>query len=388
MAVILIFIGHYLPGFRVGGPARSTSSMVRGVPSNRFLVFTSETDFGSTEPLEGVEVDAWQVRDGASVFYASQRARTVRGLIRAVRQVKPDLIYLNSFFARRFTIPILALRQASLIPRLPVVVAPHGEFSPGALALKRAKKRTYIRLAAATGLYRGVVWHAASNQEARDIRQVQGEDSPLVVAPNFPPAPRIDASAKHRRKEVGRCRLVFLSRISRKKNLFGAITALLRVREDVSLDIYGPLEDVGYWRRCEAVASQLPHNVRVAYKGEVVQGQSIDIFLMYDALLLPTLGENYGYVVPESWAAGTPVLISDRTPWSHLENDFSGWTTAPDNYDEFARIIDFLARMGDEEHARWRAGSLARANALAADASLRGRYADLFGRALSGKGGS
>lgn len=383
MAAILIFIGHYLPGSRVGGPVRSTSSMVSELPNNRFLVFTSETDFGSDEPLAGIEVDTWQDRGGASVFYASRHARTVSALIRTVHEVKPDLIYLHSFFARRFTIPILALRQASLIPRLPVVVAPRGEFSPGALELKQGKKRAYIRLARAIRLYRDVVWHAASEQEARDIRRVQGEDSRLVVAPNFPPTPRIDALVKHRRKEAGRCRLVFLSRISRKKNLFGAISALLRVRKEVSLDIYGPLEDVRYWMDCEKVVGQLPRNVSVSYKGEVSQGQSVDIFLAYDAMFLPTLGENYGYVVPESWAAGTPVLISDQTPWSHLEEHLCGWSAAPDNYDQFARIIDALAQMGDEEHARWRAGSLARGSALAGDTSLHRSYADLFRLAFS-----
>jgi glycosyltransferase involved in cell wall biosynthesis len=45
----------------------------------------------------------------------------------------------------------------------------------------------------------------------------------------------------------------------------------------------------------------------------------------YDFLLLPTLGENFGYVILEALAAGCPVLISDESPWRNLQAAGVGW---------------------------------------------------------------
>jgi glycosyltransferase involved in cell wall biosynthesis len=42
-------------------------------------------------------------------------------------------------------------------------------------------------------------------------------------------------------------------------------------------------------------------------------------------LALPSRGENFGHIVPEAWAAGCPVLVSDRTPWRNLAQQGVGW---------------------------------------------------------------
>jgi glycosyltransferase involved in cell wall biosynthesis len=45
------------------------------------------------------------------------------------------------------------------------------------------------------------------------------------------------------------------------------------------------------------------------------------IFAQHDLFVLPTRGENFGHVIIESLNVGTPVLLSDRTPW---QNDTDG----------------------------------------------------------------
>lgn len=381
MMRVLVFIGHYPPARRVGGPARSVASMANGVLGCEFYVFASETDFKSKAVLEGISVDHWQDRGRARVFYASARHRGLWGLRRVVREVSPDVIYLNGFFARRFTLPILVLRYLGLIPSLPVILAPRGEFSAGALGLKGVRKGLYLRLARALGLYRDVLWHACSAEDVKGIGRAQGPRARVVEAANFPPAPRPDALARHARKRSRGCRLVFLARITAMKNLLGAIEALARVRAPVAFDIYGPIEDDEYWVRCEARIRTLPENVTASYRNVVAPDEVETILAGYDAMFLPTLGENYGYAVVESWAAATPVLLSDRTPWTSLEADRAGWTVAPDDAEGFAGRIEGLARMDDAEHGLWRAGALARAERLARDEALAAAYTRLFNAA-------
>src|ERR1035441_6761905 len=64
-----------------------------------------------------------------------------------------------------------ALRYLGLLPRASLLLAPRGEFSPGALGLKSLRKRWFMRVANLIGFYRGCLWHASSAFEAADIER-------------------------------------------------------------------------------------------------------------------------------------------------------------------------------------------------------------------------
>src|SRR5438132_620616 len=60
------------------------------------------------------------------------------------------------------------------------------------------------------------------------------------------------------------------------------------------------------------------------YCGPIPHEQVAGVLSDNDLLYLPTLGENFGHIIVESFAAGCPVLISDCTPgavWSKGEQD-------------------------------------------------------------------
>ena len=46
---------------------------------------------------------------------------------------------------------------------------------------------------------------------------------------------------------------------------------------------------------------------------------------MSELLVLPSHNENFGFVIPEALASGTPVIASDRTPWGITEETGCGW---------------------------------------------------------------
>lgn len=362
---------------------RSTASMVEALPEIDFHIFTSDSDLKSKKPLDGVQVDSWQTVGRSKVFYASARSRHLWAILRMVRKVRPDFIYLNSYFAHRFTQQVLILRYLGLLGGIPIILAPHGEFSPGALNLKSWKKRSYIALARCARLYGGLIWHASSEPEVIDILRVQRRKVVVIKAPHFPPVPAENAVDRHSSKRAGRARLVFLSRISPKKNLLTAIQVLSQVRTPVLFDVYGPKEDIGYWRLCVEAARNLPNNISFQYCGVVdPKGGAERVFSRYDALFLPTLGENYGYVILEAWAAATPVLISDETPWKDLESMRSGWEYPLSDLTRFSKCIERLAAMGDAEHAEWRSGANNLSVALIRDDDLRGSYEQLFNNVL------
>jgi hypothetical protein len=73
-----------------------------------------------------------------------------------VRSTPHDAIYLNSFFDPRFTQQVLVNHRLGRLAGRPIVLAPRGEFSEGALQLKRFKKGVFIELAKWLKMYDGL----------------------------------------------------------------------------------------------------------------------------------------------------------------------------------------------------------------------------------------
>ena len=160
-----------------------------------------------------------------------------------------------------------------------------------------------------------------------------------------------------RSKKPGQLRVVFVSRVARKKNLLGALRMLEGVSGDVFFDIYGPPEDTGYWQECQRLIAALPANIRVRYWGQIEHERVGRVFAEHDLFLFPTLGENYGHVIREALAAGCPVLISDQTPWRNLEAEGVGWDIPLGERERFRSVL----RQCVDADAEWYAALSARA---------------------------
>jgi glycosyltransferase involved in cell wall biosynthesis len=87
----------------------------------------------------------------------------------------------------------------------------------------------------------------------------------------------------------------------------------------VSLSIYGPAEDLEYWLLCQRQIELMPVNINIKYYGEVEHKIVPLVLSKADVFILPTLGENFGHVIFEALSVGTPVIISDNTPWVNDE---------------------------------------------------------------------
>ena len=171
-----------------------------------------------------------------------------------------------SFFAP-MSLRILLARRLGALNDTPIVLAPRGELSTGALGLKAVKKRSFLRLAHRTGLYRDVIFHASTEHESAEIlRAIDGAAAPRVARNPITVDPTTRAACV---KAPGAVRFVFLSRIARKKNLHIAIELLRSLKGSVEFDIYGPVIDAAYWRECQSAIGTMPDNVTVHYRGAV-----------------------------------------------------------------------------------------------------------------------
>ena len=352
---ILTFSGWYLPGYRGGGPIQTLANMVERLRDEfEFKIVTSDRDSQDTKPYSGIMINRWNNVGKAKIFYMSPNRPSLQYLRRIFCATEYDVLYLNSFFSPYFTIKPLLLRRLGLIPGRPLVIAPRGEFSYGALGLKSLKKRLYISASKVLGLYRGVLWQASGVHEEADIRRWFGSGVPVIIAPDLPPLfyESKDSTLK-REKAKGALNIVFLSRISRKKNLRGALEMLNGLKGRVQFDIYGPMENKLYWAECQKIINRLPDNIEVKYCGSVAHDRVNAVMMKHDIFFLPTLGENFGHVILEALCAGCPVVISDQTPWQGLEEKGVGWDLPLARMKLFLDALQRCVEMDNGEHKKW-----------------------------------
>ncbi len=345
---ILIIADYYLPGYKGGGPVKSISGIVNALSfMYDFYIITRDRDLGDKSPYPNIAVNTWQTVGKAQVFYASPQQLSLLKLRRLFRTIDYDLLYLNSFFST-LSVKLMWLHYFGLIPANPVVLAPRGEMYMGALALKTWKKRPYLALVRQLGMYKDVQWQASTDEETATIKALfaNAQVRTALELPLRPLPPMPDLKARQKQEITS---LVFISRISPKKNLDLALRLLMDVKTPVQFDIYGPQEDTVYWRQCEALIAQLPAHVRASYQGSLLPREVVPAFARYHAFLFPTFGENYGYVIWEALYAGCPVIISDQTPWNDLSALGIGWTLPLDQPDHFVSAIHEIAAWNAED---------------------------------------
>lgn len=206
------------------------------------------------------------------------------------------------------------------------IVSPRGMLSSWSLQQGRLKKRAawwaYQRrdLAAATA------FHATSEAEADEIRDL-GFNQPIGVISNGIKWP---AEFPKRSRPANERIMLFLSRVHPKKGLLYLVQAWQAAapRAEWRLVIAGP-DGGGHRAEVERATAQLGIADRVSFPGEIAEADKWQWYVDADAFVLPSFSENFGLVVAEALAAGTPVLTTTGAPWRELPEVGAGWQVAP-----------------------------------------------------------
>lgn len=316
---VLIVAPFFPPAVLAGGPIRSIEGLVDQLHNwFTFYVLAVDHDLKTTNTLRGVVSGRWTEQPNASVRFEPDRRFTFMNYRRWIAETKPSVIYLNTFFSPRFS--VLPLMVALLVKgaRPTVVLAPRGSLMREALTLKSAKKKAYLAVYRLLGLPRRTTWHATSVEEANDLRILFRSHITIALASQF--RTRTDsAELQLPEKRAGHLRVIYLSRISPKKNLAFAIERLAHVDGEIQFTIAGPEEDSEYAADCRALVQSLPASITVEFIGPVEHDEVAETIAAHHLFFLPSLAENYGHAIVEALSCARPVLVGSRTPWHELE---------------------------------------------------------------------
>lgn len=349
---ILIFTGLYLPGYKGGGPIRTISNLVDNLSDDYdFKIITSDRDLGDSKPYKNVDINQWNEVDKAQVYYI-QSPVSYKKISDIIENTNYDILYLNSFFSPKFTILPLIVSKIRKINK-PVILSPKGEFSPNALKLKSFKKEIFIKISNILGIYSNIYWHASTGDEKEQIKNFSIKynysilDQRIKIAKDLP-SKQLPVKNTAIEDNID-LKICFLSRISPMKNLDYALDVLSKIKISIIFNIYGPKEDLEYWEMCLRKISKLPSNIVVNIQGIVKPDEVCGIISQNHLFFVPSRGENYGHVFFEALNSGTPIIVSDKTPWRNLESYNIGWDISLDHSKDFIKAIEKYSDMSLKE---------------------------------------
>lgn len=343
---ILIITHGFFPGEKYGGPPVSIDNFCSLMKNDECYIVTLNHDYKSTQPYPNITEGIWVRRSNCHVMYLDDIHYNKKYFEIAIDQINPDVIYLQSLF-QACIIPCLRLAKKKNIK---TILAPRGELCAGAFK-KKYKKIPYLIYLRMNGLTRNLSYQSTSEEEtATIIRYLKADKNCIYQMSNIPSIPKEEYVRIVSPK--GKGRFVFISRIHSKKNLISAIKYFNDVSGDVRFDIYGPIEDEKYWDECKKEINELPKNIHVNYCGIVSHDKVHEVFCAYDALLFPTFSENYGHVIIEAMIVGTPVIISDQTPWNDINDYEAGWAVPLSEQQNFVEAIQTIVDCDDDYYSK------------------------------------
>ncbi|MBS0274818.1 MAG: glycosyltransferase family 4 protein [Proteobacteria bacterium] len=352
---ILLFSNWFAPGYKGGGSQSAAVNLVQALKSEfEFRVVTRDRDVAETLPYEGTSSGDWNEVDDVSIRYLAPTELTYSTIKNIIYHTPHSLVHINSVVSLPFACYPARAQHTLTASTAPLLISPHGELSPKALAQKRVRKLVYLKSAKALGIFRNATWHAANGEEEKDITRAWGDGAHVRIAPPLPnqlvPS---DNDVFRGTKLKGTLRAIFFARVDRMKNLDLAIDFVASV-PNVTLDICGPIGQADYWAFCESKIRKSTRPSAFRYIGGVPPDKVTTTLSQYDVLLLPSQNESFGYAILEALGAGCPVLISNRTPWCDLERHGIGFAIPLDRPDIFLARLETMRDLGASDHGMMR----------------------------------
>lgn len=320
---------HYIPSIdRASGGTTAYMQLLAGKLGQ--LVELHVVSHGSANPVE---------LGNCQVNYISRllSGRMKREWQALIEEIKPDVVHINCCW-----MPGCAFAQKwAQQMGVKVVLSPHGMLEPWIMA-----RHYWTRKLPALLLYqkRAVVeadrLHATAESEKQNLMKL-GYNNRISVIANGIDVDNVEMKHSWKRNRE----ILFLSRVHVKKGinfLIEAVAALKNELDGYCVNIAGEGEE-SYVNELRQLAVRFGVEDMVKFTGGVYGDSKWELFRHADVFVLPTHSENFGIVVAEALACGTPVITTKGTPWQELETNGCGWWTEIGTEALIAALRKFLA---------------------------------------------
>jgi glycosyltransferase involved in cell wall biosynthesis len=346
---VLYPIGSLYPS-QVGGPCNTVYWMAKGLMAKGIEVTIVTTNAGAENM---VTANKWMNTDYGRIIYCSANFPLFpwRMLIFTISTMPScDVVHLTSVFYPPSLVAALAARWYGK----PIFWSPRGELDRLALVYSSWKKKPILGFIRRF-LVKKTTFHSTSPEETQRVKEILGSETTVVEIPNFLELPTLQLLTLPYRNNF-----IYVGRIHPKKAIENLIEALQFSPRFLSMGfnliIAGDCNN-SYGVRLKKQVEKLGLSQKVQFIGHIEGEAKQKLFANAYFSILPSNTENFGNVVVESLAQGTPVIASTGTPWAILEKEHAGiWV---DNTPiALAEAIDKALAFSPEKYQDFRINSL------------------------------
>lgn len=322
----------YYPAHKTGGPVPGIRGVVHSLQGHRVRLLTPDRDLDDAAPFSAPYCGTITLDNARVTYLAPLGWSSLPAWTSGLREMRAsDVVYFNSVMHKTFTVlPMLLLALLGFPGR--VAISPRGELASSALGLGGSwQKRVWVQAMTLLGLARrigscrrdNVVWLASSEHERADILAAFPRAFVVISPERLRELDSSDARAVRPSRSAG-LRVVSVGRVAPGKGTLDLVLALAHVRVPVTLDLVGHPEDPAYVERVHEAADALPPSIEVHWHGGVAPEQVRQLLDQSHLMVSLTHGENFGHAIGEALRRGSPVLLSDQTPWSFVAEQGAG----------------------------------------------------------------
>lgn len=269
--------------------------------------------------------------------------------ISILEEERPDVVHVNGIWMLHTWI----VQREALRLGMRTFITTHGMLEPWIVGRHRLKKRVALLLFQRKALREAEVLVATAESEKDNILKLGYNPNVCVIANG------IDVEGVKMKMSWKRTRrIVFLSRVHVKKGIEMLIEAVAKLGNELKTYevIVAGEGEAGYVGTLKDKVAAAGTGDMVCFVGGVYGEDKWALLRSADVLVLPTFSENFGIVVAEALACGTPVVTTKGAPWSGLEEWGCGWWIERDIDSLVAAMKDFLALTDDELERMGRMG--------------------------------
>ena len=289
-----------------------------------------------------VELCEALIKDGAYVRLALQRPdypcpyavkqeemlTTINAVLDKKNKFEWDIVHINGVW----NWPYHKVAKVAYKLGIPVVWSPHGSLSPWALNHKWFKKKIAWLLYMRRDLTKASILHVTANNEAEYMRRL-GLKNEVAISPLGVKFRWSIEELREIKSTVKTKTIISVSRIHPVKGLDNLIKAWAHLKHslgisgllDWNVKIVGDESFPGYINYLKRLCLELDVESDFEFCSAVYGYEKDKVFAESRILVLPSHSENFGAVVSEALANGTPVITTKGTPWQGLVDNKCGW---------------------------------------------------------------
>lgn len=262
--------------------------------------------------------------------------------IMILAKIKPDIVHVNCCWRPHCAF----IQKWTKKLGYKVILSPHGMLEPWIISRHYwTKKLPALLLYQKAAIVNADCIHATAEIEKDNILRL-GYNSNVKVVPNGIDVDNILMKDSWNRKK----NILFLSRVHVKKGIEFLLEAVAMIKEQINgyiINIAGEGEPE-YVNFLKKKAKELGIENMVNFCGGVYGEMKWKLFREADVFILPTYSENFGIVVGEALACGTPVITTKGTPWNELNTNHCGWWTSIGTAATKQAILNFISLSDNE----------------------------------------